>query len=685
MLPRPTPAGPRRLAAAAPLALAALLALPLAPRAEAGGPQAVSVAGEEALAKGTLTALALGADGVLRPGAAFRAVPLDAPTAWCAAYAGETLWIGCGNDASLRRVSGEAAPAVVALGDGLMVTALAPLADGAVAAAVFPGGRLVKVAADGASSSALALLPAEHVWALLPDGRGGLLAATGVPGAVYAVDAFGAVTKVCDVDDDHARCLAGTPDDLLVGTAGKGRVLRVRGGAVSVVRDLEQDEVVGLVRRADGSLLVAANTDAGGGNAQQLAALLKQIAQPNATRGEQKVAERAALQDGALLHLEASGAVSVLWQGKKTALLSLAADGEGAVAGVYPSGRVLRAAPGRSAEILADLPEAEASVVLSGADGLREVVTSNPAVLHRRRAEPAAGVYVSAPLDAGAVARWGRLRVAGRGVTEAAWRSGETSEPDATWGPWTPAGGFDGATGATGATARHLQVRLTLAAADAEVRSLAVTAEAPNRAPVLSALTCAKPKKDEAGPSAQREIAWKAEDADGDDLWTTLEVQRAGSARWTALLEAKALEKPLHAWDTTGLPDGLYVLRVTVSDAPSNPVGRARTAVLLAPPQRIDNTAPRVTLGVRLAGDRLLVEGQAADGPGGAVAGVRVAVDGGPWQALPAQDGLFDSETEGFSASLPLPGPGEHDVVVQALDADRNPGAAAAVVTVPAR
>lgn len=674
-MPRPAP--PRWT-----LPLLALLTLAAPAPLAAGGPALVEVGGEEGLAKGTLDGLALGADGVLRPGPAFDATPLEAPTAWSAALSGDALWVGCGNDASLRRVGKDGKVAKVALGEGLMVTALAALPGGGVAAAVFPGARVLKVDADGAKVEPLATLAAEHVWALLADARGGLTVATGLPGAVWSVDPFGAVAKVADVDDEHARCLAGSADDLLVGTGGKGRVLSVKGGKATVVRDLEQDEVVGVVRLSDGSLIVAANADAAGGNAQQLATLLKQIAQPPPTRGEQKPQERAALQDGALLHLEASGAVSVLWQAKKTALLTLAADGAGAVAGVYPSARVLRVAPGASAGVLADLPEAEASVLLGDAGGLSAVVTSNPAVLHRRRAGAVGGTYTSTPLDAGAVARWGRLSAQGQGLTGAQWRAGETAEPDASWAPWAPAGGFDGRWGATGATARYLQVRLTLTGAEAELRGLSVVAEAPNRAPSLSALTLAKPKKDASGPSAAREIAWKVEDADGDDLLTTVEVQREGSSRWTALLTAEALEKPLHAWDTTGLPDGLYRVRVTVSDAPRNPVERARTATATSAPQRIDNTAPRVSATARLVGDRLVLEGEALDQPGGQVVLVRVAVDGGPWQVLAARDGLYDSPTEPFAASLPSPGPGDHDLVLQAQDADLNPGATALALTV---
>lgn len=660
------------------LPLAVLAVLGGAP-ATAGGPRPLEVAGEAEFGKGTLANLQLGRDGVLAPGPAFEAVALDAPTAWAATSSGDALWVGCGNDATLRRVTADGKVERIALGDGLMVTALAALADGGVAAAVFPGGRIVRVAKD-ARVEPLAVIEAEHVWALLADGKGGLVVASGLPGAVWTVDGKGGVTKVGDVDDDHARCLAGTADDLLVGTGGKGRVLRVKGGATSVLRDLDQDEVVGIVRLADGSLLVAANTDAGGGSVQALGNLVRQIAAPPPTRGEAKEPkERPSLQDGSVLHLEASGAVSTLWEAKKTALLALVRDGDGAVAGSYPSGRVWRVQPGPGAALLLDLPQAEASVLLADAQGLSAVVTSNPAVLHRRQAGAPTGTFTTAPLDAGAVARWGRVTLAGRGVQALRWRAGETSEPDAAWGPWSPCAGFDGASGTTGGTARYVQVEVTLAGADAELRALSIVTEAPNRAPVLSGFTCAKPKGKDGGPSAARDLSWKVEDADGDDLVTTVETQRDGSSRWSVLVREDALGKPGTTWDTTGLPDGLYRVRITVGDGPSNPLGRARTAVLVSPPVRIDNSAPRVSLSARLLPGGLEVGGEAEDQAGGQITTVRVAVDGGPWQALPALDGLFDGPREGFRVLLPSPGPGEHDVVVQALDADDNPGAAATI------
>ena len=83
-----------------------------------------------------------------------------------------------------------------------------------------------------------------------------------------------------------------------------------------------------------------------------------------------------------------------------------------------------------------------------------------------------------------------------------------------------------------------------------------------------------------------------------------------------------------------------------------------------------------VTVTARVAGERLLVQGEAIDQPLGRVAAIHVSVDGGPWQTLGAVDGIFDEAAEPFAGSIPLPAPGAHDVVVRARDADGNPGAA---------
>jgi len=668
------------------LALAATFCLtaPTAP-VLAGGTSVYDVAGADAFGEGELEALSLDAEGVLRPGPSFTAVPLDAPTAWAAVRSGGDLWIGTGNAADVLRVRENGEVERIETGDGLMVTALAPLPDGGVAAAVFPGARLLAISPEGRTKT-LATLPVEHVWALEADGRGALTAATGMPGAVYRVDPFGGVKKMADVGDDHARCLARRDGAFLVGTAPKGRVLRVEGSAVEVVRDLDAEEVVAVLPLEDGGLLVAANVDQTGGNPQAIVNLLNQMTSPPDTKPGQKPQERPTLQSGSVIWIEPRGAVTTLWAEEKVAALALVGDGGGAILGTYPSGRLIRVEPHEPAAVYADLPEAEASVLLARDGRLDAVVTSNPSVLHRRQDAPPRGTWTSAPIDAGATARWGRIRLSGRGVDRLEWRSGETDEPDEAWADWRPAEAFQGEDGGCGARARFLQLRVTLAGQDALLRSASVVATAPNQAPMIAALDATRPgQKNGAGlpdPTPLRQVDWKAEDPDGDRLRVGLHAQREGSPHWIPLVEDEVLDKPTFTWDTSGLPDGTYRLRLVVSDAPDNPPDRALSATSFTAPFRVDNTAPRVEVRARVAGDRLLVEGEAVDQSRGRVAAVRVSVDGGAWQVLAAADGIYDEAAEPFEGSLALPGGGVHDVVVQARDADGNVGASATVVTV---
>ena len=658
----------------------------LATPALAGGPRTERITGHDAFAEGTLEGLLLDADGVLRLGPSFKARNLDADNAWAATQSGGALWVGVGHPAAVVRITAEGEPKRVEIEGGFMVTALAPLPGGAVAAGVFPGGRIVKITPDG-TVTAHARLPAEHIWALASTSTGALTAACGVPGSLHGVDPFGAVTKLTDIDDTHARCMTAAADGktLYVGTAPKGLVLAFDGKTLQVLRDLEPQEVVGIVAREDGGLIVAANADEAGGDAQRLGSLLGDVAEPDETKPGQKARERASLQDGVIVHLEATGAVTTLWTQKKTAVLSLTADGAGAVAGTYPSGRVIAVEPGRPYALAADLPEAEASVLVSAAGHFAAVITSNPAVLHTLDQGVTRGSWTSAPVDAGAVSRWGRVSLWGRGVTTLSYRSGATSEPDATWSAWATVQAFDGSAGAMDVAARFVQWRAVLEGAEAELRAVTAVVQAPNRAPVILELDIKKPgEKEGDAPVAtpKREITWKTEDADDDELRATIEVNRKGSPHWITLVDAKELDKPKYEWDTTGLPDGDYEIVLRVDDGAVNDPGRMREARQVLTAVRIDNTPPTVRANARRhGGGRGQVEGTAADANGGRIFSVRVSLNGGPWIPLGAKDGLYDGDREAFDGIVRVPeNGGAQDVVVQVMDADGNVAAGAAVL-----
>src|SRR5437667_11767241 len=88
-----------------------------------------------------------------------------------------------------------------------------------------------------------------------------------------------------------------------------------------------------------------------------------------------------------------------------------------------------------------------------------------------------------------------------------------------------------------------------------------------------------------------RTLTWKASDPDGDPLTYDLEFRPFASTRWVVL--KKGLRDAFYSFDTTSLPDGEYVFRLTASDAEVNPEEK-KTSSHDSAPLLIDNTPPAI-------------------------------------------------------------------------------------------
>ena len=229
---------------------------------------------------------------------------------------------------------------------------------------------------------------------------------------------------------------------------------------------------------------MAANADQAGGNPQAIAGLLKAMMEPPATQARAEAASRARrLQDGSVLWIEPSGAVTDPLGGGQGGRAVARRRRRRRPARDLPLGPADPRGAASAVAIFADLPEAEASVLLAGRDGLEAVVTSNPAVLHRPRGATSAA-RSRRPRSTRARRRAGAASGSPEpGSTACEFRGGETEEPDETWSDWRPSEAFHGLEGGCGARARFLQLRVALAGADAALRSVSVVAAAPNRCP----------------------------------------------------------------------------------------------------------------------------------------------------------------------------------------------------------
>jgi hypothetical protein len=133
------------------------------------------------------------------------------------------------------------------------------------------------------------------------------------------------------------------------------------------------------------------------------------------------------------------------------------------------------------------------------------------------------------------------------------------------------------------------------------------------------------------------------------------------------------------SWDSTTYTDGKYLLRVTATDAPSNPPDQALTASRESDPFLIDNTPPDITCcnvsgspGVMLqfhAKDSLSMLGKA-----------EYSVNGGEWILVEPTTRLTDSLEHDYRVTLATRPTGETTVAVRVEDEFGNQAVAKTVL-----
>jgi hypothetical protein len=178
--------------------------------------------------------------------------------------------------------------------------------------------------------------------------------------------------------------------------------------------------------------------------------------------------------------------------------------------------------------------------------------------------------------------------------------------------------------------------------------------------------------------TTQINISWQAEDPDGDRLVYALYFRGEDEAQWK--LMRSGLHENSLTLDGDVFADGKYYFRVVASDREANPPPAARTADLVSSPVLIDNTPPLVTLGpATKSGNKVEVAFEAVDAAS-PLRRCEYSVDAGPWTPLQAADGVIDSQREKFVVSLDGLAPGEHLLVVRAIDSANNAGLAKMVL-----
>jgi hypothetical protein len=172
-------------------------------------------------------------------------------------------------------------------------------------------------------------------------------------------------------------------------------------------------------------------------------------------------------------------------------------------------------------------------------------------------------------------------------------------------------------------------------------------------------------------------FVWKADDENDDRLQFDILYRREGESSWKML--KRALWDPIFVWDTTSVPDGTYLVKVSASDAPSNSPGTSLSGEMESVSFDIDNTPPTIEVqppartGARTS-IRFTVQDEQAP-----VQRVEYSLDASRWQVVYPKDGIPDSRREEFEIMLAESEAGR-SVLIRATDAMNNVATAASEV-----
>ncbi|HEY7392021.1 MAG TPA: hypothetical protein VH640_26120, partial [Bryobacteraceae bacterium] len=418
-----------------------------------------------------------------------------------------------------------------------------------------------------------------------------------------------------------------------------------------------------------------------------------------------------------------------MWANSQDVVYAIAFDRDGrALLGSGNRGNIYRIDSPSLFTALLTVPATQITAFQAGADGRLYAAAGNVGKVYEIDPTPESqGSIESEVFDAGLFTRWGRLSFEGRtngGQISIQTRSGNLDQPQKNWSPWSAASSDPKGAPIASPPARFLQWKATLAAArgvspelssveaaylpkNVEPRVEKIEITPPNyKFPALSAapsapsplslpaLSLTSPVHSSRGEPAPAEspstntpamqyakgwigARWIASDPNGDSLIYSVEIRGVNETEWKPLKDK--LADKYYSWDSTTFPDGHYIIRVTASDAPSNPPNQALRASFESEPFLIDNTSPAITglTGAR-NGAKLDVRWHAADSLSN-IARAEYSLDGGDWTVAAPVGGIADSADLDYTLALDAP-PGEHTIAVRVNDAYDNQGAAKVVV-----
>jgi hypothetical protein len=599
------------------------------------------------------------------------------------------------------------------------IWSLATAADGALYVGTGDQGKIYRV--DAAGKGELYYDTGQsHITGLAIDQQGRLLAGSEPNGLLYRITAKDKAFVLYDASLPEIRAIVPAADGTIYVAALGGSVSkRAQSAAQST-----QGNTSTVVTAPPTTITIEASAQAG--NEIKVQAEPPKPAAPTTPQVSAQftpVADLTGVEKSAVYRINPDNTVETLWSSKEENVYDLLALEKQLLFSTDGNGRIYGLTRDRKVTLVLQTNEAEATRLLPS-DHSVLAATGNMGRIYRLGEDPGdSGMYESPVHDAGSPARWGsiswRARMAAGTGLRFRTRTGNSVRPDRTWSEWSDAVGDAAGSRIASPNARYIQwkAEFTGRGGSTPVLDNVTVAYLPQNMPpvvrsinvmttvtAISAAKAAQPASTAAysvtvtdtgdagaGPSTgtptqtlsragntQINISWQADDPDGDRLVYALYFRGEDESQWK-LMRSGMHENALTV-DGDVFADGKYYFRVVASDREANPPSAARTADLVSAPVLIDNTPPVVTIGpVTKSGSKVEVRFEAADASS-QLRRCEYSLDASGWTPLEAADGVIDSQREKFVITLDGLAPGEHLLVIRAVDSANNAGLAKVVL-----
>ncbi len=642
------------------------------------------------------------------------------------------LYLGSGNNGKIFRVDSSGRGAEWARLEYPGVYALAVDSTDRIYAGAGPDGKVYRVNDRGEAQ--VFFDPGEkYIWTLAMDAQNNLFVGTGPAGVIYKVNPQGEGGVFYDSGQTHITALEWDLEGkLLAGTAPGGLLFRISSnGSPFVIYDSPLQEIKALTVDRYGNIYAAAvSRPEDGDNEAVLQSPAQTSRELSRTAAGEVTLKISGTENGSVLEIykvDKGGLVDLLYASNdELAFDLLMRDNGNLLVGTGNKGRIISIDPRKFVTFLTQTSEEQVTQLLEWQGTIYAATSNLGRVFQLLSRTSSDGVYESKVLDATMLASWGviewRMSNSTYRAVKVYTRSGNTEVPDQTWSDWSASYSDPAGSHIESVPARFLQWKMeflqegeatALTSQRNAVESVTVSYIQRNRSPQLTSLTIHAPGvafirtvipnpaggvspggpgqahlrslpravRDLGTPADQlpprqvfsagaQSISWTAEDLNGDDLTYSLSYRSRDENTWKLLEEG--LYAAYYTFDGVSFPDGVYFVKVVVSDRASNPAAQALEGELVSKSFVIANASPALELSPpQVEGTQATLQ-FSAHTSGSVIYQAEYSVDAGEWNILFPEDGIADSDSEEYTVGIASLEPGEHAITLRVVDSVGN-------------